>query len=53
MDRLQQPDESREAFVRRNVGRPGLVANGPTLVDLYDRIAQLEQRVEELSARND
>jgi hypothetical protein len=53
MDDQQQVGESREEFVRRNVNRPGLVANGLTLVDLYDRIAALEQRVEELSARDD
>jgi hypothetical protein len=37
--------ESREAFVRRHWQRPGVVANGVTLVDLYDRIATLEQRL--------
>ncbi|MEU5890651.1 hypothetical protein ABZ835_27960 [Streptomyces sp. NPDC047461] len=37
--------ESREEFVRRNWQRPGVVANGVTLVDLYDRIRALEERV--------
>jgi hypothetical protein len=41
----QSPGESREAFVRRNWQRPGVVANGETLVDLYDRIATLERRL--------
>ena len=41
----QAPGESREAFVRRNWQRPGVVADGLTLVDLYDRIALLEQRL--------
>ena len=41
----QAPGESREAFVRRNWQRPGVVADGVTLVDLYDRIASLEQRL--------
>ena len=43
----QSPGESREAFVRRNWQRPGVVANGVTLVDLYDRIALLERRLAE------
>jgi hypothetical protein len=42
------PGESREAFVRRHWQRPGVVANGVTLVDLYNRIATLEQRITEL-----
>ncbi|MER6187271.1 hypothetical protein [Streptomyces sp. NPDC001652] len=37
--------ESREEFVRRHWQRPGVVANGATLVDLYDRIRALEERV--------
>jgi hypothetical protein len=37
--------ESREEFVRRHWQRPGVVANGATLVDLYDRIRALEARV--------
>ncbi|KAA1397273.1 hypothetical protein [Aeromicrobium ginsengisoli] len=41
----QAAGESREAFVRRNSQRPGVVANGVTLVDLYDRIAELEKRL--------
>jgi hypothetical protein len=43
----QSPAESREAYVRRNWQRPGVVANGVTLVDLYDRINQLEHRLAE------
>ncbi|MEU4392991.1 hypothetical protein [Kribbella sp. NPDC023855] len=42
----QSPDESREEFVRRHWQRPGVVADGVTLVDLYDRIRALEERVE-------
>jgi hypothetical protein len=41
----QSPQESREEFVRRHRQRPGVVANGETLVDLYDRIRALEERV--------
>lgn len=41
----QSAQESREEFVRRNWQRPGVVANGVTLVDLYDRIQALEERV--------
>ncbi|MCX5335756.1 MULTISPECIES: hypothetical protein [unclassified Streptomyces] len=37
--------ESREEFVRRHWQRSGVVANGVTLVDLYDRIRALEERV--------
>lgn len=37
--------ESRETFVRRNWQRPGVVADGRTLVDLYDRVNALEQRL--------
>jgi hypothetical protein len=42
----QSRGESREEFVRRNWQRSGVVANGATLVDLYDRIRALEERVE-------
>lgn len=41
----QSAGESREDFVRRHRDRPGIVANGVTLVDLYDRIRQLEDRL--------
>jgi len=41
----QAPGESREEFVRRHWQRSGVVANGVTLVDLYDRIRALEERV--------
>jgi hypothetical protein len=41
----QSSHESREDFVRRHWQRPGVVANGVTLVDLYDRIRALEERV--------
>ncbi|MDT0566300.1 hypothetical protein RM704_02210 [Streptomyces sp. DSM 3412] len=41
----QSAQESREEFVRRHWQRPGVVANGVTLVDLYDRIRALEERV--------
>jgi hypothetical protein len=41
----QSAQESREEFVRRHWQRPGVVANGVTLVDLYDRIQALEERV--------
>ncbi|MEU8640833.1 hypothetical protein AB0C91_02815 [Streptomyces sp. NPDC048674] len=41
----QSPQESREDFVRRHRQRPGVVADGETLVDLYDRIRALEERV--------
>ena len=41
----QSPDETREAFVRRHWQRPGVVADGVTLVDLYDRINDLERRL--------
>jgi len=41
----QSSQESREEFVRRHWQRPGVVANGVTLVDLYDRIRALEERV--------
>jgi hypothetical protein len=41
----QASTESREEFVRRYWQRSGVVANGETLVDLYDRIRALEARV--------
>lgn len=41
---------TREDFVRRHHNRPGVVANGATLVDLYDRIGQLESRIAELES---
>lgn len=41
----QSPQESREEFVRRHWQRSGVVANGVTLIDLYDRIRALEERV--------
>jgi hypothetical protein len=43
----QSPGETREAYVRRLWQRPGVVANGVTLVDLYDRIGALEGRLAE------
>ncbi|MFC8800633.1 hypothetical protein ACFT1B_36075 [Streptomyces griseoincarnatus] len=41
----QAAGETREDFVRRHRNRPGVVANGATLVDLYDRIRVLEERL--------
>jgi hypothetical protein len=41
---------TREDYVRRHRFQPGLVANGETLLDLYDRIGRLEARVAELEA---
>ena len=41
---------TREEFVRRHRYQPGVVANGETLLDLYDRIGRLEARVAELEA---
>ena len=41
----QAPGETREDFVLRHRDRPGVVANGATLVDLYERIRRLEERV--------
>ncbi|MEV8372856.1 hypothetical protein AB0P21_08960 [Kribbella sp. NPDC056861] len=41
----QSPEETREEFVRRHWQRPGVVADGVTLVDLYDRIRVLEERL--------
>lgn len=46
----QQPGESREDYVRRLWDRSGVVANGVTLVDLYNRIQALEARVAELES---
>jgi hypothetical protein len=43
----QSPGDTREAYVRKHWQRPGVVANGVTLVDLYDRIAELEKRLAE------
>ncbi|KKI21800.1 MULTISPECIES: hypothetical protein [unclassified Leucobacter] len=40
-----------EEFVRWNWRRPGVVADGVTLVELYDRIRALEARVQELEGR--
>lgn len=42
---VQTAGETRDDFVRRNRDRPGVVANGATLVDLYDRIRHLEERL--------
>jgi len=47
----QQAGETREDYVRRHWARSGVVANGVTLVDLYDRIRALEARVAELEGR--
>ncbi|GIG66526.1 hypothetical protein [Phytomonospora endophytica] len=47
----QSPHETREEFVRRNWQRSGVVANGPTLIDLYDRVRALEQRLAEAERR--
>ena len=43
--------QTHEDFVRWNWRRPGVVADGVTLVDLYDRIRALEARVHELEGR--
>ncbi|MCR3751188.1 hypothetical protein [Lentzea californiensis] len=48
----QSPHESREDFVRRHWQRPGVVADGVTLVDLYDRIRALEERLAEAERRS-
>ncbi|GAA4730408.1 hypothetical protein GCM10023350_12070 [Nocardioides endophyticus] len=42
--------ETREEFVRRHRHQPGVVANGETLVDLYDRIRELEERLAAIEA---
>ncbi len=49
----QVPGESREDFVRRNWQRPGVVATGATLVDLYDRIRVLEDRLARAEQKSD
>ncbi|MFD6141828.1 hypothetical protein [Promicromonospora sp. NPDC060271] len=49
----QGAGESREDFVRRHRHRPGVVADGVTLVDLYDRIRRLEHRIAVLEGDND
>ncbi|WP_344841188.1 hypothetical protein [Kribbella ginsengisoli] len=41
----QSPEEAHEDFVRRNWQRPGVVVNGVILVDLYNRIRALEERL--------
>lgn len=43
----QAPSQTREAYVREHWQRPGVVANGVTLLDLYDRINELERRLAE------
>ncbi|MEV6718584.1 hypothetical protein AB0M48_41830 [Lentzea sp. NPDC051208] len=48
----QSPQESREDFVRRHWQRPGVVADGVTLVDLYDRIRVIEERVAQAERRS-
>lgn len=49
----QGAGESREDFVRRHRHRPGVVADGVTLVDLYDRIRRLEHRIAVLEGDRD
>jgi hypothetical protein len=49
----QGAGESREDFVRRHRHRPGVVADGATLVDLYDRIRRLEHRIAVLEGDRD
>ncbi|GAA0944676.1 hypothetical protein GCM10009554_39010 [Kribbella koreensis] len=41
----RSPQEAHEDIVRRNWQRPGVVVNGVTLVDLYNRIRALEERL--------
>ncbi len=48
----QSAGETREAFVRRHWQRPGVVADGVTLLDLYDRINELERRLAEAERQN-
>lgn len=49
----QGAGETREDFVRRHRHRPGVVADGVTLVDLYDRIRRLEHRIAALEGDRD
>ncbi|MGN7862417.1 hypothetical protein ACTJI8_17675 [Microbacterium sp. 22303] len=49
--RRREEFRTHEEFVRANWRRPGVVADGVTLVDLYDRIAALEARIRELEQR--
>jgi hypothetical protein len=49
----QAPGETREDYVRRHRDRPGVIANGATLVDLYDRIRQLEERLVAVESERD
>ncbi|GHH74135.1 hypothetical protein [Promicromonospora soli] len=49
----QVAGETREDFVRRHRDRPGVIANGATLVDLYDRIRQLEERLAEVESERE
>jgi hypothetical protein len=49
----QGAGETREDFVRRHRHRPGVVADGVTLVDLYDRIRRLEHRIAVLEGDRD
>ena len=49
----QGAGESREDFVRRHRHRPGVVADGVTLVDLYDLIRRLEHRIAVLEGERD
>jgi hypothetical protein len=49
----QAAGETREDYVRRHRDRPGVIANGTTLVDLYDRIRQLEERLAAVEGERD
>ncbi|MCF4122199.1 hypothetical protein L1785_14560 [Antribacter sp. KLBMP9083] len=49
----QAAGESREDFVRRHQNRSGVVANGATLVDLYDRVRRLEERITAVESDQD
>ena len=49
----QATGETREDYVRRHRDRPGVVANGATLVDLYDRIRLLEERLATVESGRD
>lgn len=42
--------ETREEFVRRHWDRSGVVVNGVTLLDLYSRINELENRILQLES---